>query len=216
MGFDWNGKHYVNERAIATQQTGFWFVAQARGWLPDVVGALQWFGCDDAATSYLTPVYACTSKVPECLRVGNGDMLHYSATSQFWMCNRVTNACYKFYNAMAPFVRQAVDEFENFQMGTAVPQMDAAALAMKPAKARKALTKYTVDTAMKQFAAWCTLEETLLVKFIDGNIKAQDTEGNFLHSEYNAGTPAGMTQPGYTDKWKEAVASDNGPVLESR
>ena len=105
MGFDWEGKHFVNERAIATQQTGFWFVAQARGWLPDEVGALIWFGCDDAATSYLTPVYANTRAVPECLREGNGDILHYSPTSQFWMCNRVANACYKMYDRMAPVAR---------------------------------------------------------------------------------------------------------------
>ena len=88
MEFEWEGKTYTNERAIATQQTGFWFVAQSRGNLPDEVGALIWFGCDDAATSYLTPVYVCTAEIPECLRVGNGDMLHYSPTSQFWMCNR--------------------------------------------------------------------------------------------------------------------------------
>ena len=47
MSFSWEGERYCNERAIATQQTGFWFVAQARGWLPDEVGALVWFGCDD-------------------------------------------------------------------------------------------------------------------------------------------------------------------------
>lgn len=40
MNFEWDGKTYVNERAIATQQTGFWFVAQARGYLPEEVGAL--------------------------------------------------------------------------------------------------------------------------------------------------------------------------------
>ena len=86
---------------FATQQTGFWFVAQSRGYLPDEVGALIWFGCDDAATSYLTPIYVNTKSVPECLRVGNGDMLHYSATSQFWMCNRVANACYKMYDQLS-------------------------------------------------------------------------------------------------------------------
>lgn len=33
MGFTHDGKEYVNERAIATQQTGFWFVGQSRSWL---------------------------------------------------------------------------------------------------------------------------------------------------------------------------------------
>ena len=218
MEFEWEGKTYVNERAIATQQTGFWFVAQARGWLPDEAGALLWFGCDDAATSYLTPIYVNTKKVPECLREGNGDLLHYSATSQFWMCNRVANACYKMYNFMAPVAREAADKFELDQQDNAVPALDAklAKLLQKGRvrKAKKLLTKFTVGTAQKQFKDWVKLEELLLVKFIDGNVKAQDEKGAFKHTEYSDGIPDGLTQPGYTDRWKAAVARDNGDVLE--
>ena len=220
MDFEWEGKTYTNERAIATQQTGFWFVAQSRGYLPDEVGALLWFGCDDAATSYLTPVYVSTLEIPECLRVGNGDMLHYSPTSQFWMCNRVANACYKMYNQMAPVARKAADEFELSQMNEHVPAMDAEAAELigrgRVKKARKLLTEYTVGTAQAQFGNWTALEELLLVKFIDGNVKAQAEDGSFLHSEYSEGIPEGLTQPGYTDRWKAAVVRDNGETLEVR
>ena len=31
-----------------------------------------------------------------------------------------------------------------------------------------------------------------------------------------AGIPDGLTQPGYTDRWKAAVARDNGDILESK
>ena len=220
MDFEWEGSVYTNERAIATQQTGFWFVAQSRGSLPDEVGALLWFGCDDAATSYLTPIYVSTSEVPECLRVGNGDMLHYSPTSQFWMCNRVANACYRMYDQMAPVARKAADDFELRQMNVAVPQTDAKAAALiaegKVKKAKKLLTEYTVETAQQQFLAWTALEELLLVKFIDGNVKAQAEDGSFLHSEYSEGIPEGLAQPGYTDIWKEAVVKDNGEILKVR
>ena len=220
MDFEWEGSVYTNERAIATQQTGFWFVAQSRGSLPDEVGALLWFGCDDAATSYLTSIYVSTSEVPECLRVGNGDMLHYSPTSQFWMCNRVANACYRMYDQMAPVARKAADDFELRQMNEAVPQTDAKAAALiaegKVKKAKKLLTEYTVETAQQQFLAWTALEELLLVKFIDGNVKAQAEDGSFLHSEYSEGIPEGLTQPGYTDIWKEAVVKDNGEILKVR
>ena len=223
MNFTVDGKEYVNERAIATQQTGFWFVGQARGWLPDEIGSLIWFGCDDAATSHLTPIYVNTSEVPECFRVGNGDMLHYSPTSAFWMCNRVANACYKMYDKMAPYVREAADRFEKEQMFTKVKENDERLLAKyKPGrkralrKLRKELTRYSVDTAQDQFAAWTRLEETLLLKFIDGNIKAQDENGNFLHSEYNEGTPEGLQYGGYNEKWKETVAREHGSVIEVR
>ena len=222
MNFKWDGKTYVNERAIATQQTGFWFVGQARSAYPDEIGALLWFGCDDAATSYLTPIYVNSSKVPDCLREGNGDLLHYSATSQFWINNRVTNACYRMYDAMEPMVRAEVDLYENHMM-TAVSHMDSELLKIynkrpgKPGTLRKLVKKMTgfsVDNAQKQFQHWSELEEMLTVKFIDGNVKAQAADGSFLHTKYSEGIPDGLTQPGYTERWKAAVARDAGEVLE--
>ncbi len=217
MNFKYDGKEYVNERAIATQQTGFWFVAQARGWLPDEVGSLLWFGCDDAATSYLIPIYVNTTSIPECVRVGNGDLLHYSATSQFWVCNKVTNACYRMYDQMAPYVRRLADEIENTLMSEIAETDNKATLALAKGKkklAAKILTGYTLATAQASFDKWSALDEHLLVKFIDGNVKAEDAEGNFLHTQYHTGIPEGLTQPGYTDKWKEAVVKDHGNILE--
>jgi len=220
MHFEVDGKSYVNERAIATQQTGFWFVAQARPALPDPVGALIWFGCDDAATSYLTPIYVASERVPWCLTPGNGDLLHYSAESQFWMCNRVANACYRMYDRMAPVARAAADAYENDMLTRAVPEQDASALALLDKggvkRARKALTAFSCDNAQAQFARWKELEELLLVKFIDGNIKAQDAEGRFLHSEYSQGIPDSLVFGGYSDVWKRAVAQMSGTTLESK
>ena len=149
------------------------------------------------------------------------------------MNNRVTNACYKAYNLMAPMVREAIDSFENDQLRTKVKEMDAKALeaysqilpkAQKKgvdskdwfAPVRKMLTEYSVSTAQAQFESWVALEQTLLVKFIDGNVKAQEADGSFRHSPYHDGTPAGLTQPGYTDKWKEAVVKDHGDVIRNR
>jgi hypothetical protein len=84
-------------------------------------------------------------------------------------------------------------------------------------KARKLMTKYSVETAQKQFADWTKLEELLLVKFIDGNIKAQEEDGSFAHTEYGPGFPKDLQYGGYNDLWKAAVARDpHAPVLESR
>jgi dipeptidase len=238
MGFEHEGKEYTNERAIATQQTGFWFVGQSRGWLPDEIGGVNWFGCDDAATSYLTPIYTCTYEVPECFRVGNGDMITYSPTSAFWMTNRVANACYKAYNIMFPTVDAAIDAWEN-EMMEAVVAADQEALAIykaaetKPRKqirrndtlrktvdpyteVRNYLTAFSVDNAQKIFEKWVALEQLLLVKFIDGNVKAQNEDGTFVTNEHTDCIPAKISQPGYTAKWKEAVAKDHGKVVEVR
>ena len=235
MGFEWEGKHYTNERAIATQQTGFWFVGQARGWFPDAIGGVNWFGCDDAATSYLTPIYTSINEVPECFREGNGNMITYSPTSSFWMNNRVTNACYRMYNIMAPTVRAEIDAWEN-EMMQAVAAADSQALEMyeaamkKPRKqirrndalrkvadpftaVKQYLTDFSVSNAQKIFNKWVALEQLLLVKYIDGNVKAQNPDGTFVTNGHTDCIPAGITQPGYTDKWKEAVARDHGEVI---
>ena len=238
MGFEHEGKKYVNERAIATQQTGFWFVGQSRGWLPDEIGGVNWFGCDDAATSYLTPIYTSTYEVPESFRVGNGNMITYSPTSAFWMTNRVANACYKAYNIMFPTVDAAIDAWEA-EMAEAVAKADQEALALynaaaeKPRKqikrnnkagkvvdpytsVREYLTRFSVDNAQKIFEKWVALEQLLLVKFIDGNVKAQNEDGSFVTNEHTDCIPAKITQPGYTDKWKEVTAKDHGKTIEER
>jgi dipeptidase len=232
MGFKVGGWDYINERAIATQQTGFWFVGQARHDLPDVVGGVIWFGTDDAATSYLSPVYTNTDKVPECFREGNGSLLKYSPTASFWMNNRVTNTCYRAYNMIAPTVRAEVDKFENEQMGGKLSENDQKVLneynklvskaggkeikdkALNPI--RKMLTEYSVNTAQNQFDHWVALEQLITVKFIDGNVKAQNEDGTFKHSKYDEGIPDGLTQPGYTEKWKEAVVKDHGDIIRVR
>ena len=235
MGFEHDGKKYVNERAIATQQTGFWFVGQSRGWLPDTIGGVNWFGCDDAATSYLTPIYTTINDVPECFRVGNGNMITYSPTSAFWVTNRVANACYKAYDMMAPTVRAAIDSWEN-EMISAVAKADEEALKMyneaekKPRKqikrndkakkivdpyasVREYLTDFSVGNAQKIFNKWVNLEVLLLVKYIDGNVKAQNEDGSFVTNEHTDRIPSGIKQPGYTAKWKEAVAKDHGNII---
>ena len=237
MEFTVDGKTYVNERAIATQQTGFWMVGQARNYVPDVVGGILWFGTDDAATSYLTPIYTSITEVPECFRQGNGDRLHYSPTSSFWLNNRISNACYKMYNQMAPYVRSRVDAFERDQVEHRTHTVDSMAVVMynqvavklqkklesrhdvmvssKPfAKIVNYVTEYSVHTAQEQFAKWQNLEVELLVKFMDGNVVPQDQDGRFIHAKYSEGMPAKVEQPGYTDLWKETVAQEHGSVIQ--
>lgn len=47
LSFKVDGKEYFNERPTSTQQTGFSYVAQLRGWLPRQIGGILWFGNDD-------------------------------------------------------------------------------------------------------------------------------------------------------------------------
>ncbi len=210
MYFEVDGVEYCNERATATQQTGFWLVGQAR---PGKVGIL-WFGTDDAATSPLTPIYVTSTEVPECLKEGNGSMLKYSDTSMFWITNRVAQFAYLRYNIVGKYVREVVDAWEN-KMLNIVPEMDAkiANVSNNDKKARKVATELSVNNAQGIFNIWVDLDKYLMVKYIDGNVKGEDENG-FIDNGNGKDIPGKIEQPGYTENWKRAVAADKGEILK--
>lgn len=210
MFFEVDGVEYCNERATATQQTGFWLVGQAR---PNKVGIL-WFGTDDAATSPLTPIYVNSTEVPWCLSEENGSMLKYSDSSMFWITNRVAQFAYLRYNTVGKHVRSEVDKWEN-AMIEYVKDIDMAIanVAYKPKKAAKIATEFSVKSAEILFNYWVELDKYLMVKYIDGNVKGEDANG-FIDNGNGKDIPGKIEQPGYSERWKRAVAKDNGEVLK--
>jgi dipeptidase len=209
---DKDAPQYCNERATATQQTGFVFVAESRNWLPNPIGGIFWFGVDDAATTVFNPIYCGITDVPECFREGNGDMLTYSPTSAFWLFNLVANMCYSRYDLMSNDALKLQKKLETgFLTETAKVDDEAARLYEQDEKpAREYLTKYSVKTAQNTFNQWKTLSEYLLVKYIDGNIK-NEKDGKFATSP--TGYPAMPGQPGYSDSWKKSVINETGNKL---
>ena len=210
MYFKVDGVEYCNERATATQQTGFWFVAQAR---PAKQGIL-WFGTDDAATSPLTPIYANSTEIPWCFDEANGSMLKYSDESMFWITNRIAQFAYLRYDLIGKHVRTEIDKWEN-ELLEWVKKIDVAMgnVGYNPKKASKIATKFSVGAADLLFNHWKKLDQYLMVKYIDGNVKSEDENG-FIENGNGKDIPAKIQQPGYSEKWKRAVAADNGEVLK--
>ena len=209
MYFKVDGVEYCNERATATQQTGFWLCGQAR---KDKVGIL-WFGVDDAATSALTPIYVNTTKVPWCLDEKNGTMLKYSDSSLFWITNRVAQFAYLRYDLIGGKVREAVDAWENNMLKDVAVIDKAIAATTNTKKQAKIATEYTLNRAQQLFDKWVELDKYLMVKYIDGNVKGEDSNG-FIDNGNGKDIPGKIEQPGYSEKWKRAVAADNGKILE--
>ena len=223
MEFEVDGVSYVNERATATQQTGFWFVAQARPGVTRDMGIL-WFGVDDAATSCLTPIFCSAQEVPECFREGNGSMLEYSPTSAFWLFNRTTNFAYMRYDMISADIRKVTDKWENDMLDN-VQRVNARVGRMSPAARQNYLTQLSVETAQQLFDRWQKLNNYLLVKYMDGNVKSEhgdvltflDGDGGPAHFVDNGNgrqIPDKIQFPGYNEKWKRAVAADNGETLK--
>jgi dipeptidase len=204
--------HFLNERAIATQQTGFWFVGQSRGWLAPSISGILWFGTDDAATSPLTPIYSSSTEVPWCLSIDNGHMTEYSDTSMFWLTTRVSNFAYLRYDAIGGEVRKAIDEWENAQLEK-VKSIDTAAAAASPSKAGVLLTEFSVKTANELFDKWSVLDKYLLVKYMDGNVKKQNADGSFMDNGNGNNIPEMPDFPGYDERWRRNVATQDDGTL---
>lgn len=209
---DPEGREYTNERATATQQTGFVFVAESRNWLPDPIGGIFWFGVDDAGTTVFNPMYCGITEIPECFEKGNGDLNTYSPTSAFWLFNLVANMCYSRYDMMSADAIKLQKQLESSYISE-TEKTDAEAVKLYEDdvwKARDYLTEYSLKTAQNTFTQWKQLSEYLLVKYIDGNIK-KERDGEFERTE--TGYPVMPSQPGYSEKWKKAVIQDTGDKL---
>lgn len=214
LTWEYDGKMYVNERATATQQTGFSFVAECRPMKPDWLGGILWFGIDDASASTYVPMYCGMTRVPESYAVGNGDLLTYSETAAFWAFSFVSNFSYLRYNVMMEDVRKVQTELED-KFITEVAAIDAAAKVLNetnPELAREFVTNYSVNMGDYTVQRYKELGQYLLVKYIDGNIKKEEN-GQFLRSK--DGYPLSPDQPGYSEQWKSIVVKDAGKNLKA-
>jgi dipeptidase len=206
---------YCNERAIATQQTGYSFVTESRNWLPDWIGGIFWFGVDDAATTVYNPMYCGITHVPEPFEVGNGDMITYSETSAFWAFNFVSNFCYLRYDLMTEDVKKVQSELETKYISNkeAVDKAAHELFNENPELAQGFLTDYSVSVGEQTLKRWKELGYYLLVKYMDGNVK-KEVNGKFIYNEYGRGIPPNPDQPGYPDWWYEKIAEDTGDGLK--
>lgn len=214
LTFKVDSVNYVNERAISTQQTGFSFVAQSRSWLPNPIGGILWFGVDDTYSTCYAPMYCGITEIPECFKVGNGDLLTFSETSAFWTFNTVSNFAYLRYDAMIPNIQKVQKNLED-KFVAYTPSVDMAAQSLwnggKKKEALQFLTDYSINQANGMTHEWKKLSQYLIVKFIDGNIK-KEKEGAFERTE--TGMPASPNQPGYPEWWKKVIVDGTGNHLK--
>ena len=212
--WEYKGKKYFNERSTETMQTGFSFIAQSRNWLPDKVGGIIWFGVDDTGSTVYTPFYCSISEVPIEFRQGNGDMLTYSDNAAFWVFNRLAHFKYLFYNRVIGDIQKVQNELETaYQEQVQVVDNQAVEMLNNGGEieAINLLTDFDAKVAANTIKRWKELDNYLLVKYLDSNIK-QEENGEFKRNGH--GYPAKPKQPGYPDSWKEEVIEKTGDCFE--
>ncbi len=211
MDYEVDGKTYMHERAVATQQTGWSFISQSRPQYPDAVGGILWFGTDDANTCVYMPFRSSMTEIPWEVRKGNGDMNTYSDTANFWMTNRVANQAYNRYDQMIGDIRKVQSGLEDlFRIGAA--KEDETLLSLLESGGTQAVAQ-AANTRAAHVAKLATdayreLDRFLVVRFMDGNRKKLDNRGKFIYSEH--GMPVYPEFPGYDKTYFEQIVRSTG------
>jgi dipeptidase len=206
LTFEIDGVEYVNERATATQQTGFSFVSQSRNWLPDPIGGIIWWGVDDANACVYMPMYSSITTIPHNFEVGNGAMMEWSETSGFWLFNQVSNFAYTRYSHIQPDVEIVRDGLEKIFLDRTAAA-DAAALTLyetNPDEAIAYLTDYSNDQASRTFNTYKKLYQHLFLKYMDGNIKYKVEGQQNPKVEF----------PGYSEEFLRRLVKESGDKLK--
>ena len=192
---------YFRERPIATQQSGFTMTCQMRSWLPDDVGGVIWFNCDDANMVAYVPLYCCITQVPDAFRQENNPRNEFSFESAFWMNNWVANMVYPRYSMMIGDLRKAQKELEDYYFA----DQDSVLLAIKsmmPADRRSYLNSKSIEYTDRMMKRWDKLAKYLIVKYNDQIIRRTDENGDFLRWGYD-------TQ-GYDQQFIDAIGTSTG------
>ncbi len=202
-----DGVEYCNERATATQQTGFSFVVQSRSWLPDAIGGIIWWGVDDASGTVYMPMYGSITKAPDNFAVGNGSMMEWSETSGFWIFNQVENFAYTRWDAIHPEIEKVQQKMENdfIDFTPAVDKGAQELYAENPEKAIAYLTNYSAYAGDYTFKTWKKLYQHLFMKYMDGNIKTAKP----VPPGYKFANPD-LKQPGYGEDWYRLIIEKTG------
>jgi len=171
---DTTGPEYTWERPISTQQTGFSFVSQSRGWLPDKIGGVYWFGVDDTYTTCYFPLYCGINAIPESFTVGK--LGAFSWESAWWVFNFVANFANLKYSFMLPEIQAVQSDIEGMFLALQ-PAIERTALELAesdPKLMTRYLTDYSVTHAEQVVDRWKALAEHLLTKYNDGYVKNEN------------------------------------------
>ena len=199
---DWkvDGKKYLHERAISTQQTGWSYVSQSRAGLPDAIGGVLWFGVDDTYSTVYVPIYCGVQDVPHSFKEGTGTWNAFSWDSAFWTFNFVANYTYSRYSDMIVDVQKVQRELEGQFLGQQAEVEAHAQVLYKqsPFMAKTFLTEYSCRQGEMVTARWRKLGEFLIWKYLDGNVRGAKGE---------------VTHPAYPEDWYRRIVKEKGEAI---
>lgn len=211
LTYEVDGVKYCHERAIATQQTGYSFVAQSRPDMPQGMTSIFWFGVDDTRGTVYTPMYCGITDIPKSFKKSTGSFIEWSDNSAFWVFNLVNNWSYTRYNLIYPEISAYQQKFEQrFRKETA--ELDKKLLPVfnkNPNEAIAKLTEYSIKTGDELTTKWNVFFKYLFMKYMDGNIKKTENM-KILDNGNGAGIPFDPSHEGYSEEWYRNLINSTG------
>uniref|UniRef100_A0A7S2L9Z7 Dipeptidase n=1 Tax=Leptocylindrus danicus TaxID=163516 RepID=A0A7S2L9Z7_9STRA len=209
--WEYEGDSYVNERTVATQQTGWNFVAQQRHWMPPELSSILWFAVDDSGTAPRYPVYGSSRDVSDAFfGVGPQDgvpspILEFDLSKAFWVSNMVSNFAYSNWRNVAPVLVDRIKQIET-EFLQEITDIDAQALELYNTGdhfgAIDFVTEYSVNAGNRLHKKWFKFYGDLFARFRDG-YELEEKEG-----ELACGCK--ISQPGYSDEWYKRIVEEDG------
>jgi dipeptidase len=166
-----DGRTYVWERPIATQQAAYVFVSESRADIPDQIGGVYWLGLDNPYTNFFVPLYSSINRLPHSYTTGS--LSRYSRDSAWWAFNFVANYANLRWSYMIKDIQMVQKEIEDkeFSRQSEIEAQARKLLAENPDKVTDFLTAYCVNNAQKHFQRWVELGDFLITKYNDGYIQ---------------------------------------------
>ena len=144
---------------------GYGMVAQCRSWLPDPIGCVYWYYCDNQYISTYVPIYTGVQDIHPAYQ--EYDPNAFSETSARWGIDFVDNLLYLKWQEAIQDVKDVRDPLQEqfFKDLTEMDQKAKAVYEKDPEKARKILTEFTHQRMEESFQMFKKLRSTLITKY---------------------------------------------------
>ncbi|MCE5269487.1 MAG: C69 family dipeptidase [Planctomycetaceae bacterium] len=160
-GWGWRG-----ERCLARWYCTYATVTQSRGWLPDPVGGIVWFGYANPAMTTYVPIYAGVTDLPDDYKT-DGRTTGFSRRSAWWAFKQVATIASHRWGDMRVEVAAVRAPLQDgfFSDQRAVAEKACQLLKQDTASARAFLTEETAVAARKTVDAYWSLGTLLWTKY---------------------------------------------------
>lgn len=159
------GWNHMGERCIARYYCTYVTVIQVRGWLPNDIGGLVWFGYDNPAMTAYAPIYIGIEKVPDSYKICGRPGIDRNCA--WWAFNRVADLSAQKWGDMKHDVEKVWKNFEEkvFEQQKEIEEKALALHKKNPKKARKYLTQKCNEWMNKLVKAYWQLGDDLWSKY---------------------------------------------------